>query len=51
MACYCRRDLYDADGAGIGKLTRGISRKFRKVAWLDAVPEEELRACIFATRT
>ena len=38
------------DGAQIGKLARGIRRNFRKVAWLDTVPEEELRACIFETR-
>ncbi len=38
-------------GAQIGKLARGIRRNFRKVAWLDTVPEEDLRACIFATRT
>ncbi len=38
------------DGAQIGKLARGIKRNFRKVAWLDTVPEEELRTCIFETR-
>jgi pyruvate dehydrogenase E2 component (dihydrolipoamide acetyltransferase) len=38
------------DGAQIGKLARGIKRNFRKVEWLDEVPEEELRACIFDTR-
>jgi pyruvate dehydrogenase E2 component (dihydrolipoamide acetyltransferase) len=38
------------DGAQIGKLARGIKRNFRKVAWLDEVPEEELRDCIFETR-
>jgi pyruvate dehydrogenase E2 component (dihydrolipoamide acetyltransferase) len=38
------------DGAQIGKLARGIRRNFRKVEWLDEVPEEELRNCIFETR-
>lgn len=38
------------DGAQIGKLARGIRRNFRKVEWLDEVPEEELRGCIFETR-
>ena len=38
------------DGAQIGKLARGIKRNFRKVEWLDDVPEEELRDCIFETR-
>jgi pyruvate dehydrogenase E2 component (dihydrolipoamide acetyltransferase) len=38
------------DGAQIGKLARGIKRNFRKVAWLDEAPEEELRDCIFETR-
>ena len=38
------------DGAQIGKLARGIKRNFRKVAWLDTVPEEELQNCIFETR-
>ncbi len=38
------------DGAQIGKLARGIRRNFRKVEWLDEVPEEELRECIFETR-
>jgi pyruvate dehydrogenase E2 component (dihydrolipoamide acetyltransferase) len=38
------------DGAQIGKLARGIRRNFRKVEWLDEVPEEELQQCIFETR-
>jgi pyruvate dehydrogenase E2 component (dihydrolipoamide acetyltransferase) len=38
------------DGAQIGKLARGIRRNFRKVEWLDEVPEEELQDCIFETR-
>ncbi|MDX1404236.1 MAG: 2-oxo acid dehydrogenase subunit E2 [Woeseiaceae bacterium] len=38
------------DGAQIGKLARGIRRNFRKVAWLDEVPEKELADCIFETR-
>jgi pyruvate dehydrogenase E2 component (dihydrolipoamide acetyltransferase) len=38
------------DAAQIGKLARGIKRNFRKVEWLDEVPEEELRDCIFDTR-
>jgi pyruvate dehydrogenase E2 component (dihydrolipoamide acetyltransferase) len=33
------------DGAQIGKLARGIRRNFRKVEWLDEVPEEELQDC------
>jgi pyruvate dehydrogenase E2 component (dihydrolipoamide acetyltransferase) len=38
------------DAAQIGKLARGIKRNFRKVDWLDEIPEEELRDCIFETR-
>jgi pyruvate dehydrogenase E2 component (dihydrolipoamide acetyltransferase) len=38
------------DGAQIGKLARGIKRNFRKVEWLDAVPEDDLQKCIFRTR-
>lgn len=38
------------DGAQIGKLARGIRRNFRKVEWLDQVPEAELQNCIFDTR-
>ncbi len=38
------------DGAQIGKLARGIRRNFRKVEWLDEVPEDELQDCIFETR-
>jgi pyruvate dehydrogenase E2 component (dihydrolipoamide acetyltransferase) len=38
------------DGAQIGKLARGIRRNFRKVEWLDEVPEEELQDCIFETQ-
>jgi pyruvate dehydrogenase E2 component (dihydrolipoamide acetyltransferase) len=38
------------DGAQIGKLARGIKRNFRKVEWLDAVPEDDLQKCIFKTR-
>ena len=38
------------DGAQIGKLARGIRRNFRKVEWLDEVPEEDLKDCIFDTR-
>ena len=38
------------DGTQIGKLARGIKRNFRKVEWLDEVPTEELRECIFETR-
>jgi pyruvate dehydrogenase E2 component (dihydrolipoamide acetyltransferase) len=38
------------DGAQIGKLARGIRRNFRKVEWLDEVPEEELQQCIFETQ-
>jgi pyruvate dehydrogenase E2 component (dihydrolipoamide acetyltransferase) len=38
------------DGAQIGKLARGIRRNFRKVEWLDEIPEKELQDCIFETR-
>lgn len=38
------------DGAEIGKLARGIKRNFRKPAWLDERPEEELKKCPFASR-
>ena len=38
------------DGGQIGKLARGIKRNFRKVGWLDELPEDELRDCIFVTR-
>ena len=38
------------DGAQIGKLARGIKRNFRKVEWLDEVPVDDLRECIFETR-
>ena len=38
------------DGAQIGKLARGIKRNFRKLEWLDEIPEEELRDCIFPPR-
>lgn len=38
------------DAAQIGKLARGIKRNFRKVEWLDEVPEAELRSCLFETR-
>ena len=38
------------DGMQIGKLARSIKRNFRKPEWLDEVPEEELRDCIFETR-
>ncbi len=39
------------DGAQIGKLARGIKRNFRKVEWLDEVPDKELKNCVFETRT
>ncbi len=39
------------DGAQIGKLARGIQRNFRRIAWLDEVPDKELTDCIFETRT
>lgn len=38
------------DGAQIGKLARGIKRNFRKVEWLDQVPDKELESCLFRTR-
>ena len=38
------------DGMQIGKLARSIKRNFRKPEWLDEVPEEELKDCIFETR-
>ena len=38
------------DGAQIGKLARGIKRNFRKVTWLDEVPDKELHNCIFGPR-
>ena len=38
------------DGAQIGKLARGIKRNFRKPEWLDTVPEEEMKACLFRAR-
>ena len=38
------------DGAQIGKLARGIMRNVRKVEWLDEVPVDDLRECIFETR-
>ncbi len=38
------------DGMQIGKLARGIKRNFRKPAWLDEVPEDDLDDCIFETR-
>ena len=38
------------DGAEIGKLARGIKRNFRKLAWLDECPDEELKKCPFAAR-
>jgi pyruvate/2-oxoglutarate dehydrogenase complex dihydrolipoamide acyltransferase (E2) component len=38
------------DGAQIGKLARGIKRNFRKVGWLDQLPEKELESCLFRTR-
>ncbi|MCH9696149.1 MAG: 2-oxo acid dehydrogenase subunit E2 [Gammaproteobacteria bacterium] len=38
------------DGLQIGKLARAIKRNFRKPAWLDQVPEEELGDCLFTTR-
>ena len=38
------------DGAQIGKLARGIKRNFRRAAWLDEVPEEQLSACQFRPR-
>jgi pyruvate/2-oxoglutarate dehydrogenase complex dihydrolipoamide acyltransferase (E2) component len=38
------------DGAQIGKLARGIKRNFRKVEWLDEVPEKELASCLFRPR-
>ena len=38
------------DGEQIGKLARGIKRNFRKPAWLDEVPGEELDRCLFRAR-
>jgi pyruvate dehydrogenase E2 component (dihydrolipoamide acetyltransferase) len=38
------------DGAQIGKLARGIKRNFRKVEWLDQVPDKELESCLFRQR-
>ena len=38
------------DGMQIGKLARSIKRNFRKPEWLDEVPEQELRDCIFEVR-
>jgi pyruvate dehydrogenase E2 component (dihydrolipoamide acetyltransferase) len=38
------------DGLQIGKLARAIKRNFRKVEWLDQVPEKELGDCLFTTR-
>ena len=38
------------DGAQIGKLARGIKRNFRKVEWLDQVPDKELESCLFQPR-
>ena len=38
------------DGAQIGKLARGIKRNFRKVEWLDQVPDKELESCLFRPR-
>ncbi len=38
------------DGMQIGKLARGIKRRFRKPAELDVLPENELGDCVFETR-
>jgi pyruvate dehydrogenase E2 component (dihydrolipoamide acetyltransferase) len=38
------------DGLQIGKLARGIKRNFRKPAWLDEVPSEDLANCLFSPR-
>ncbi len=38
------------DGLQIGKLARGIKRNFRKPEWLDEVPVEEVKSCLFAPR-
>ena len=38
------------DGLQIGKLARGIKRNFRKPAWLDEIPEDELDSCLFSVR-
>ena len=38
------------DGLQIGKLARGIKRNFRKPAWLDEVPSEDLVNCLFSPR-
>ena len=35
------------DGAQIGKLAHGITRNFRKPAWLDEIPLDKLKLCIF----
>lgn len=38
------------DGLQIGKLARGIKRNFRKPAWLDEVPTEEIQNGLFSPR-
>ena len=38
------------DGEQIGRSARGIRRNFRKVAWLDKVPDDELQDCMFVLR-
>ena len=38
------------DGEQIGKLARSIKRNFRKPAWLDEVPRDELEHCLFSAR-
>lgn len=38
------------DAAQIGKLARAIRRSFRKVEWLDQVPDQQLRDCVFEIR-
>ena len=38
------------DGLQIGKLAQGIKRNFRKPEWLDEIPAEELKSCLFQPR-